>query len=247
MSLNFAVIYRPYDAREQPLIWFPLDSSLAAQGFRNALQGGFDSFHQHLAQKAGATGDLPVNLYLFLADELVSFHQIDVPEGVKRNLNKLLPVLMEEQLAQDIEQVAVHYVGQADGDEEEAVVSNAAAWDRDSLQSLIRQLKNPAEAASAGNIRIKACLPVSACEGLSDLAAAEPRPEFWQQIPRVPLADQLQLSVSEAPDQLALRLEGHRWNLVTPEQNEISPLFGVFAVGLLAAGLYLLNQWLSVF
>ncbi|WP_086481226.1 type II secretion system protein GspL [Oceanospirillum sanctuarii] len=246
MSLNFAVIYRPYDDPEQPLIWFPLEASLADQGFRNALQGGFDSFQQHLAQKAGTAGDLPINLYLFLADELVSFHQVDVPEGVKRNLNKLLPVLMEEQLAQDIEQVAVHYVEQAVGDED-AVVSNAAAWDRDSFQSLIQQLKNPAEAGRAGNIRIKACLPVSACEGLSDLSAAEPRPEFWQQIPRVPVADQLQLSVSEAPDQLALRLEGHRWNLVTPEQNEISPLFGVFAVGLLAAGLYLLNQWLSVF
>lgn len=246
MSLNFAVIYRPYDDPEQPLIWFPLDASLAAQGFRDALQGGFDSFHQHLARKTAA-GTEAINLYLFLADELVSFHQVDVPEGVKRNLNKLLPVLMEEQLAQDIEQVAVHYVEQADGDDEEVVISNAAAWDRDSLQSLIQQLKNPAEAGRAGNIRIKACLPVSACEGLSDLSAVEPRPEFWQQIPRVPVADQLQLSVSEAPDQLALRLEGHRWNLVTPEQNEISPLFGVFAVGLLAAGLYLLNQWLSVF
>jgi len=247
MSLNFAVIYRPYDDPEQPLIWFPLEASLADQGFRNALQGGFDSFHRHLAQKAGTAGDLPINLYLFLADELVSFHQVDVPEGVKRNLNKLLPVLMEEQLAQDIEQVAVHYVEQADGDDEEVVISNAAAWDRDSLQSLIQQLKNPSSDESAGNIRIKACLPVSACEGLSDLSAVQPRPEFWQQIPRVPLADQLQLSVREAPDQLALRLEGHRWNLVKPEQSEISPLFGVFAVGLLAAGLYLLNQWLSVF
>lgn len=254
MSHNIVVIYRPYDAPEQPLIWFPLDTSLAAQGFRNALQGSFDSFHQHIAQSLGDLGDQPINLYLFLADELVSFHQVEVPEGVRRNLNKLLPVLIEEQLAQDIDAVAVHYVEPVnakgdvseDVDGEETLLSNAVVWDRDSLQSLIDQLKNPTEGVAV-NVRLKACLPVSACEGLSELSAVVPRPEFWQEVPRVPAVDQLQLSVSEASDQLALRLEGHRWNLVTPEQNEISPLFGVFAVGLLAAGLYLLNQWLSVF
>lgn len=248
MSHNFAVIYRPYDAPEQPLIWFPLDRSLATQGFRHALQGDFESFHQHLAEIGSDDVHAPVNLYLFLADELVSFHQVNVPEGVRRNLNKLLPVLMEEQLAQDIERVAVHYVETQTDEDSDGVLSNTAVWDRESLQTLIDQLKYSAEdSPHTRQIRIKACLPASACDGLSDLSAAEPRPGYWQQIPRVPDTDQVRFSVSEAPDQLVLRLESHRWNLITPEQNEISPLYGVFAVALMAAGLYLLNQWLSVF
>ncbi|MDX1320764.1 MAG: type II secretion system protein GspL [Oceanospirillum sp.] len=280
MSRNLAVIYKPERDAGNPLVWFPLDKHASPDLIaRQALQGSFADFHQHLATgdvTAQGTGQ-SVNLYLFLADELVSFHQVDVPEGVRRNLNKLLPVLMEEQLAQDIDQVAVHYVEPsahkepsahekpladheplaherplADqkplADQEQASgVSNAAAWDRESLASLVRQLKEPSSGERKGDIRLKACLPISACPSLDELITEQPRPDFWRLIPRVPVADQLQLQVSDAPEQFAMQLEGHRWNLMTPEQSEISPLNGVFAVGLLAAGLYLLNQWLSVF
>lgn len=256
MSRNLAVIYKPERDAGNPLVWFPLDKPASPDLLaRQALQGSFADFHQHLA-----TGDVTaqgagqsVNLYLFLADELVSFHQVDVPEGVRRNLNKLLPVLMEEQLAQDIDQVAVHYVEPSAheeplADQEPASgVSNAAAWDRASLASLVRQLKEPSSGERKGDIRLKACLPISACPSLDELITEQPRPDFWRLIPRVPVADQLQLQVSDAPGQFAMQLEGHRWNLMTPEQSEISPMYGVFAVGLLAAGLYLLNQWLSVF
>ncbi len=249
MSRNLAVIYQPYRDPENPLIWFALDQldvpengSVLVPG---AMQGGFSEFHGSLAADSQA-----VNLHLFLADELLSFHQVAVPQGVKRKLQKLLPVLLEEQLAQDIEQVGVHYVEtQNDATETETIISNTVVWDRQSLESLMTALKTPSptdkEHTNANDIRLKACLPCSVCPSLGEGTFAPHRPDFWQIIPRVPEVHQLQ--ITGRTDNVALQLETHQWNLITPEHSEVNPMLGVFAVGMLAAGLYLLNQWLSVF
>ncbi|OOV87628.1 type II secretion system protein GspL [Oceanospirillum linum] len=249
MPRNLAVIYQPYRDPENPLVWFPLDQlALSGNGggfAQSGMQGDFSDFHGTLAAESPT-----VNLYLFLADELLSFHQVDVPQGVKRSIQKLLPVLLEEQLAQDIEQIGVHYVDvQYDGSVPETMMCNTAVWDRQSLETLMARLKAPGqpdkENSSAHVIRLKACLPCSVCPLLDDAIRAQPRPDFWQIIPRIPTAHQLQ--AADRDDSVPLLLEAHQWNLITPEQSEVSPFVGVFAMGGLAVGLYLLNQWLSVF
>ncbi|WP_417594643.1 type II secretion system protein GspL [Oceanospirillum sp.] len=249
MPCNLVVIYQPYRDPENPLVWFPLDQlELSGNGdepAQSAMQGNFSDFHETLAAESPAA-----NLYLFLADELLSFHRVDVPQGVKRSLQKLLPVLLEEQLAQDIEQIGVHYVdAQYDDSVSETIMCNTAVWDRQSLEALMTRLKAPGQPDKENNnaptIRLKACLPCSVCPLLDEAIRAQPRPDFWQIIPRLPPAYQLQ--ITGRTDNVALQLETHQWNLITPEHSEVNPMLGVFAVGMLAAGLYLLNQWLSVF
>lgn len=248
MPNALAAIYRPDDDQGRPLTWFRLDSLANASG--KAEQGDFSGLHQKVLQQCRRNPQQALDLYLFLADELVSFHPLDVPPGARRNLQRLLPVLLEEQLAQDIDQVAVHYTGERPVSEDAAgqnPVVNTAVWDREALENLLQALKAvPEQAGETCQLRIKACLPLSACPAAERLEDRPQPPAFWALIPRVPEQDRLPVQPAGAPEQLALQLQDHRWNLVTPEQSEISPWWGVGMLTLAAAGLYLLNQWLSV-
>jgi len=247
MSLNVAVVYHPNDTQGQPLLWF----NLASNPQHASERGDFIDFHHWLEKKQVQADSRHSNLYLFLAQELVSFHQVNVPEGVKRNVQKLLPVLLEEQIAQDIDEIAVHYVAEAINETEDDTHANTAVWDKKALAQLMGALKTSTGESGGSSrrhdIRIKACLPISACDGLADmLPEYAVRADFWQILPQVPSDDRVALKHSDSGDQLNVQLESHRWNLVSPEQSEISPLYGVFALGLLAASLYLVNQWLSL-
>lgn len=270
MALNLALVYRPHDDPAQPLFWFNLASNPQHTGVR----GDFVDFHHWRAKKQAQTESRHCNLYLFLAQELISLHQVDVTEGVKRNLQKLLPVLLEEQIAQDIDEIAVHYVDAIPDADSDALLadqpfSNTAVWDKNALAELIQALKNPVFEQStdaqgklevqnkteAPSIRIKACLPISASHGLDEQLQALEEPQGPQKLkvdlsallPRVPEPHRIALVSADDGEPLNLQLENHRWNLISPEQNELSPLYGVSALAAIAAGLYLLNQWLAAF
>lgn len=183
------------------------------------------------------------SLYLLLPQEVLSFHNVAVPEGVKRNAQQLIPVLVEEQLAQDIDQVQIHYTGKEVDVDAEGV--NVAVCDRawfDQLLSVFRSNK----------VKLQACLPESVCvKAQENKGATHSAMMGWMaNLPKPSEQDQIQWPVrlstqNEHGQRFFNQLRQSPWNMVRPEKAQLGDLGWIVIASLVAAGLYLLNLSLA--
>lgn len=211
----------------QPVFWQALTFETDSHHYQADLAG----FHDWLqAQKD------QWNLYLLLPNEQFSFHHLEVPAAVKRSAQQLAPVLMEEQLAEDIDRVQLQYVANNTEDQTHPEV-NIAACNKQWFEQLVACFKTD-------KTRLKACLPESICPELPVIRTTSDR--LLAELPTLPRHAQLPIPAKfqlAQPDtqQFLNALKQSPWNLVSPETSGSNPLHFLLLMVLVSAGLYLLN------
>lgn len=217
-----SIIVRFDFSAEYPIHWQVLTLDNVPQCHQTDLKG-FNDWLQEQSERC--------NVYLLLPIEQFSFHYLEVPDAVKRSAKQLAPVLMEEQLAEDIDRVLVQYV-QSDQFEVNVAVCNKQ-W----LEQLVACFKTDKTC-------LKACLPEAVCADLPDI--------YYEAQSLLTAAPSLSTSVKlDVPESLTLSrpetqqflsgLTYSPWNLISPEASEGNPLYILLIMLLLNLGLYLLN------
>lgn len=209
--------------------WSVTDSS-------EQLTGQLEDFEHWLEKQ-----NMVFNLYLLLPRQALSFHQVEVPAGVKRSAQQLIPVLVEEQLAQDLDQVQIHYTGQ-DVDLEESGV-NVAVCDRTWFEQLQEVFKS-------SKVRLQACLPDMICSQDHKTNGAIVNDNILANLPAPTEQDYIQwpaeLSIqNEESVRFFNQLKQSNWNMVIPERAQLGELGWIVIGCFAAAGLHLLNLYLA--
>lgn len=210
--------------------------------------GNLEDFDGWLAQQKQL-----FSLYLLLPQEVLSFHNVEVPQAVKRNAQQLVPVLVEEQLAQDIDQVQIHYTGKDVEPEQEGV--NVAVCDKAWFEQLLEVVKS-------SKVKLQACVPESICVQAQENSGQENRGQenrgatqkgisaVTLNLPKPLAQDQIQwpthLSTqNEHGQRFFNQLRQSSWNMVRPEKAKLGDLGWIVMGSLVAAGLYLINLSLA--
>lgn len=212
--------------KAEPFCWTVLDEK------NQFFSSDFEGFRQWQEEQSQ-----PMQGYLFLPEQAVSFHYAQIPEGVKRSAAQLVPVLIEEQLAQDIDQVFIHFAGLSAEDDEQV---NVVVCDQDWFDGIWHCL-------GVSQIKWQSCLPSQLCrpDGASEMMAA-----VSDRLPSPVAADQLLW-----PDHLRLQdsgslqflagLRSSRWNMIRPASASSGEVGWTVLAALIAVGVYLFNQWLG--
>ncbi|MBB1485852.1 type II secretion system protein GspL [Oceanospirillum sediminis] len=228
--MNAAVILSLQLDSEKPLSWLLVDDG--HEGFSSDLDG----FKDWLSDQKQV-----MSLYVLLPANAVSFHHVDIPAGVRRSANQLIPVLIEEQLAQDADQVFVHFNGRIVDEpvDNRKPDVNTVVCDKQWYELLKESLKSP-------KLKWQACVPVQICrfqqserQRVKHLPLPAPHDEdvlIWPEDAVATEAD-FQKLLSE------LRLSS--WNMIRPDKVSIGAGFDIVVMLIAVAGLYLLNLWLG--
>jgi len=210
--------------------------------------GNLEDFDSWLAQQKQL-----FSLYLLLPQDVLSFHNVEVPQAVKRNAQQLVPILVEEQLAQDIDHVKIHYTGKDVAPEQEGV--NVVVCDKAWFEQLLEVVKS-------SKVKLQACVPESICAQAQEKpgqgnqgqvhsgAAQNTISDIVLNLPKPMAQDHIQwpthLSMhNEQGQRFFNQLRQSRWNMVRPEKAKLGDLGWIMMGSLVAAGLYLVNLSLS--
>lgn len=228
--MSAAVILSLQLDSEKPLSWLLVDDG--NEGFSSDLDG----FKDWLSDQKQV-----MSLYVLLPANAVSFHHVEIPAGVRRSANQLIPVLIEEQLAQDSDQVFVHFNGRIIDeplDEGESDV-NTLVCDKEWYELLKESLKSP-------KLKWQACVPVQICQ----FQQLEREPVNRLPLPAPHHKDILIWPEDAAATEAAFQklLSEFRlspWNMIRPEKVSIGAGGEILTMLIAVAGLYLLNLWLG--